>query len=94
MDIKEKILNDPQCAAYTDKQRNWVHEAFMDGAIWAQQNCTIPWQTGFPKERGTYLVSTVEGTIATATFCPDYNVDVDFFDCCITAWCNLTDIKP
>lgn len=55
---------------------------------------TIKWHTGLPKERGTYLTTTTEGTVAAMTFCPDDNVDVDFFDCCITAWCSLTEIKP
>ena len=32
MDLKDQILNDPQCAGYTDIRRGWVHEAFLDGA--------------------------------------------------------------
>ena len=94
MNIEESILNDPQCAPYVDKQRKWIHEAFMDGVNWAKQNGSIPWQTGIPKEKGIYLVTTIYETIATVTFCPDNNVDIDFFDCCITAWCKTCDIIP
>ena len=94
MDIEERILNDPQCQPYVDQQRKWIHEAFMAGVGWAQQNGAIIWHTGIPKERGTYLTTTTEGIVGVTTFSPENNVDAEFFDYRITAWCNLTEIKP
>ena len=30
-------MNDPNLSAYTDKQRGWINEAFMDGVRWADE---------------------------------------------------------
>ena len=30
-------MNDPNLASYVDKQRGWIHEAFMDGVRWADE---------------------------------------------------------
>lgn len=37
MKIEEQIMNDPNLSAYTDKQRGWINEAFMDGVRWADE---------------------------------------------------------
>lgn len=37
MKIEEQIMNDPNLACYVDKQRGWIHEAFMDGVMWADK---------------------------------------------------------
>lgn len=37
MTIEEQIMNDPNLARYVDKQRGWIHEAFMDGVMWADE---------------------------------------------------------
>lgn len=37
MKIEEQIMNDPNLACYVDKQRGWIHEAFMDGVRWADK---------------------------------------------------------
>lgn len=54
----------------------------------------INWQTGLPKEKGIYLVTTDEETVCSTSFHPEEEVDIDYFAFCITAWCKLTDIKP
>ena len=37
MTREEQIMNDPNLSAYTDKQRGWINEAFMDGVRWADE---------------------------------------------------------
>lgn len=37
-------MNDPNLSAYTDKQRGWINEAFMDGVRWADDNRPVDWQ--------------------------------------------------
>lgn len=54
----------------------------------------IKWQTGKPKVKGSYIITTDEGTIALASFYPDNSSDVEFFRICVTAWCKLSDIEP
>ena len=54
----------------------------------------IKWQTGEPKESGSYLITTDEGTVALASFYPDNSSDVEFFEICVSAWCKLSDIEP
>jgi hypothetical protein len=54
----------------------------------------IKWQTGEPKEDGTYIITTDEGKIAIASFFVGYSPDIEFFKICVTAWCKLSDIKP
>lgn len=54
----------------------------------------INWHTGEPKVKGSYIITTDEGTIALASFYPDNSSDVDFFRICVTAWCKLSDIEP
>ena len=44
MKIEEQIMNDPNLSAYTDKQRGWINEAFMDGVRWADDNRPVDWQ--------------------------------------------------
>ena len=55
---------------------------------------TIKWQTGEPKESGSYIITTDEGTVAIASFFNDYTPDIEFFKICVTAWCKLSDIEP
>ncbi len=43
MAIEEQIMNNPNLACYVDKQRGWIHEAFLDGVRWAEENLT-DWQ--------------------------------------------------
>lgn len=72
-------------------------QAFMVGARWADEHpngSQIKWQTGEPKVKGSYIITTDEGTIALASFYPDNSSDVDFFRICVTAWCKLSDIEP
>lgn len=104
MDTEERILNDPQCAPYVDQQRKWINEAFMAGVNWAQQNGTIPWQTGDPKEEGDYLV-VVHGKrvefdrlhayddIKNGRIEKAYSWKKNFASN-ITAWCHINKIKP
>lgn len=40
---------------------------------------TIKWRTGEPKEKGIYLITTDEGTVATASFHPENSADIEFF---------------
>ena len=44
MTREEQIMNDPNLARYVDKQRGWIHEAFMDGVRWADDNRPVDWQ--------------------------------------------------
>lgn len=44
MKREEQIMNDPNLSAYTDKQRGWINEAFMDGVRWADENRPVDWQ--------------------------------------------------
>lgn len=44
MTIEEQIMNDPNLARYVDKQRGWIHEAFMDGVMWADEHRPFDWQ--------------------------------------------------
>ena len=44
MKIEEQIMNDPNLARYVDKQRGWIHEAFMDGVMWADEHRPVDWQ--------------------------------------------------
>lgn len=37
MKREEQIMNDPNLSAYTDKQRGWINEAFLDGVRWADE---------------------------------------------------------
>lgn len=54
----------------------------------------IKWQTGEPKEEGRYIVTTIDGHIATAVYLLNDVHDKHFFDTYITAWCKLSDIEP
>lgn len=54
----------------------------------------IKWQTGEPKESGSYIITTDEGTVALASFYSESSVDVEFFKICVTAWCKLSDVEP
>ena len=54
----------------------------------------IKWQTGEPKESGSYIITTDEGTVAIVSFFNDYPPDIEFFKICVTAWCKLSDIEP
>ena len=55
----------------------------------------INWQTGIPKEKGTYLiVLRGEENVHVTSYTPDDPLDVDYFSICVTSWCKLTDIKP
>lgn len=44
MTREKQIMNDPNLSAYTDKQRGWINEAFMDGVRWADENRPVDWQ--------------------------------------------------
>ena len=70
---------------------------------------TIKWQTGEPKENGTYLVTyrfghyTIENTmekiydisIGTSYWVSFWhNYDDEHSDCRVIAWCKLSDIEP
>ena len=44
MTREEQIMNDPNLSAYTDKQRGWINEAFMDGVRWADENRPVDWR--------------------------------------------------
>lgn len=44
MTREEQIMNEPNLSAYTDKQRGWINEAFMDGVRWADENRPIDWK--------------------------------------------------
>lgn len=35
--MKDEILNDPQCAPYTDISHGWVNEAFLEGAEYGER---------------------------------------------------------
>ena len=54
----------------------------------------IKWQTGEPKEEGRYLVTTIDGHIATAVMIKDDLHDKYFFNQYVKAWCKLSDIEP
>lgn len=60
----------------------------------AKKYSVIHWQTGIPKARGCYFVTTVEDSVCSASFDPDDSVDIEFFTYCIKTWCNVTDVKP
>lgn len=95
---REEILKDPEVAHYCDAKRGWVHEAFMDGVDYAERKMgsTIYWQTGEPKENGSYLVS-IKGKFSEYTTCAIYNIVTGW---ChwkkekITAWCKPSNIEP
>ena len=57
---------------------------------------TINWQTGDPKEGGYYLITTINGIIATDCWRIFPNTSYweyrNKFD--VIAWCPLSDIKP
>ena len=44
MTREEQIMNDPNLCCYVDKQRGWIHEFFMDGVRWADENRPVDWQ--------------------------------------------------
>ena len=44
MTREEQIMNDPNLSAYTDQQRGWINETFMDGVRWADENRPVDWQ--------------------------------------------------
>lgn len=44
MKREEQIMNDPNLSAYTDKQRGWINEAFMDGVRWSDEHRPVDWQ--------------------------------------------------
>lgn len=52
----------------------------------------IKWQTGEPKENGTYLVSTLDGFIEVSNW-GTCAWDTQLSDSVI-AWCKLSDIEP
>ena len=54
----------------------------------------IKWQTGEPKEIGRYLVTTIDGHIATEAITRNDVHDKHFFKTYVKAWCKLSDIKP
>lgn len=56
----------------------------------------IKWQTGEPKERGIYLVTTSSNIVRTSYWisgCWLIN-DLPFSTLMIKAWCKLSDIEP
>ena len=55
---------------------------------------TIKWQTGEPKENCRYLVTTIDGRIATEVMVKDDLHDKHFFKEYVKAWCKLSDIEP
>jgi hypothetical protein len=54
----------------------------------------IKWHTGEPKETGTYIVTTIEGTVAFSYYQQGFSTDEEYFKSCIIAWCKLSDIEP
>lgn len=54
----------------------------------------IKWNAGKPKEEGRYLVTTIDGHIATAVMIKNDLHDKYFFNQYVKAWCKLSDIKP
>ena len=54
----------------------------------------INWQIGEPKESGTYIVTTIEGTVAFSYYQAGFSTDEEYFKSCIIAWCKLSDIEP
>lgn len=54
----------------------------------------VRWQTGEPKETGTYIVTTIEGFVGFSYYESNHFIDKEYFRRCITAWCKLSDIKP
>lgn len=63
----------------------------------------IKWQTGVPKEEGTYLIQTKNGIrtdyllewreVVNGRFVTKYSWRI-YNSCDIIAWCKLSDIKP
>ena len=47
-----------------------------------------------PKKAGTYIVTTIEGTVAFSYYQAGFSVDEEYFKSCIIAWCKLSDIEP
>ena len=67
MKIEEQIMNDPNLACYVDKQRGWIHEAFMDGVMWADEHRPVDWQqvriqAAIAAMQGLLACSEIEGT--------------------------------
>ena len=60
----------------------------------AKNYSIIHWQTGEPKESGTYLVTNIEGSVGFSYYEADHYIDKKYFRTCITAWCKLSDIEP
>lgn len=60
MKREEQIMNDPNLARYVDKQRGWIHEAFMDGVMWADEHRPVDWQ----KVRIQAAIAAMQGIIS------------------------------
>lgn len=54
----------------------------------------LKWQTGEPKEMGTYIITTDDGEVRTIYFHPKEAVDLELFEIAVIAWCKLSDIQP
>ena len=62
----------------------------------SNNHCTIPWQTGEPKESGMYLV-TISGKYSIFVQCAQFGCLTGwsyFKPEEIIAWCKLSDIEP
>ena len=104
MTREEEILNDQNLSCYVDKKRGWINEAFLDGVLWADSRpCEtfIKWQTGEPKEEGTYLAvyEIDEYRNDVITLIRSRSKWMNFFfgevdKKRVTAWCKFSDIEP
>ena len=54
----------------------------------------IKWQTGEPKEKGMYIVTTKLGEIRTSEYLIYHGIKTWAFGLKVIAWCKLSDIKP
>lgn len=72
---------------------------FKLGCYWADKNpngSRIKWQTGEPKESGSYLIS-IKGKYSHYVTCAMYNCLTEWSHWEkeeIDAWCKLSDIEP
>lgn len=55
---------------------------------------TIKWKTGMPTEMGRYIITKIDGKILTFNFHPKEELDLEYFDRVVAAWCKLSDIEP
>ena len=64
MTREEQIMNDPNLCCYVDKQRGWIHEFFMDGVRWADENRPVDWQ----QVRIQAAIAAMQGMCASKSF--------------------------